>query len=157
MKNTSCAIFIESKAEKTFLLCHATNTKHWSLPKGVFDKDEDSTFLEAAVREVREETGIEIHDTWNVSFVDKFNYHPEKDLVIYYYQIDNEIPINELKCKSYFMDTYSSRQKPEVDNYVWENFDNIQTNVSKKQLEILKSKYFKKRIEMIRDSYNDNN
>jgi len=55
------------------------------------------------------------------------------------------------------MDVYSSRLKPEVDNYVWENFDNIKTNVSKKQLEILKSKYFIKRIEMIRDSYNDNN
>jgi phosphohistidine phosphatase SixA/8-oxo-dGTP pyrophosphatase MutT (NUDIX family) len=48
-----------AKGKARYLIVHRPRYDDWSLPKGKLDKGE--TFLEAAEREVEEETGIEVH------------------------------------------------------------------------------------------------
>jgi putative (di)nucleoside polyphosphate hydrolase len=52
---TSCGTLIASRTGQ-LLLCHVTGTDHWDIPKGMQDPGE--TTLEAAMRELSEETGL---------------------------------------------------------------------------------------------------
>jgi 8-oxo-dGTP pyrophosphatase MutT (NUDIX family) len=62
---TTCGIYLYNILQKKILVCHATHAswKQWSIPKGIKDDDED--LWQVAVRELREETGIDIN-TLNV-------------------------------------------------------------------------------------------
>jgi putative (di)nucleoside polyphosphate hydrolase len=55
----TCGIYLYDKTSQKILICHATNAswKTWSIPKGLKDEGEDE--LDAAIRELQEETGIQ--------------------------------------------------------------------------------------------------
>lgn len=61
MSDKTCGVFILD-ADDQLLICHATNFKYgancWSIPKGWPDENED--YRSAAIRELMEETGLEI-------------------------------------------------------------------------------------------------
>ena len=57
----TCGTYLYSSLLKKFLVCHPTNSRwnNWSIPKGVMEKGE--AIYEVCVRELREETGIDIN------------------------------------------------------------------------------------------------
>lgn len=56
----SCAVIYYAKNTNEFLICHPTGEIKWSLPKGKIDEDDGGDEALCAVREMREETGIDI-------------------------------------------------------------------------------------------------
>ena len=102
----TCAVIIIGDDEQ-ILGCHSTGKSFtlgsYDLPKGHSDEGEDD--LDAAVREVKEETG------WDISsFRDRIvdlgivQYVSKKDLHGFLLQLSNEElkDIDRLKCKSFF-------------------------------------------------------
>ena len=61
MKSLTCGVFITDGNQ--VIVCHPTGSSWkngWSLPKGLKDNDENE--IDAAIREVKEETGLEVYD-----------------------------------------------------------------------------------------------
>jgi 8-oxo-dGTP pyrophosphatase MutT (NUDIX family) len=56
----TCGIYLYSTIEQKLLLCHPTNSRwnNWSIAKGLPEAGEDN--ITCAVRELREETGIDL-------------------------------------------------------------------------------------------------
>ena len=97
---------------------HATGRKMdtgWDFPKGCVDKNE--SHIHAAVREMREETGINLWDIKDAQILDLgiFPHNKEKNIHIYLYQVDNFPNLDELECTSYF--ELNGKQIPEVNAF----------------------------------------
>lgn len=119
---TTCGIFIVDQCER-ILICHPTNHPWdvWSIPKGLIDEGE--TPLEAAVREVYEETSL-ILDT-NAEFEElPYNVYTSKKKrvkpFIHYHK--NVISISDLSCES-FVHKEDKEPFPEVDYFRMVNID----------------------------------
>ncbi|OUO94835.1 hypothetical protein B5F39_02915 [Cloacibacillus sp. An23] len=121
----SCATLIYCRNTKRFLIVHPTNSpfyetdhetnikvpsKIWGLPKGIHEDGED--YLAAALRELKEETDIDA-DADKMIEVGRFQYKADKDLYVYLYIVDDELPVT---CVSTFLDKDGMR-KPENDGY----------------------------------------
>lgn len=85
--------------EGKILLCHATDQKHWDLPKGKVENGE--TYAEAAVRECKEEIGFQISVN-DLHFLGKVSYVRGKQLALFY-STSRKPEIDELKCESTFI------------------------------------------------------
>lgn len=113
---TTCGIFIFNNEGK-ILLGHPT--KHepdfWSIPKGVADEGED--YFSAAIREVKEETGIDLNED-KINWINKYFYYRrgEKRLFPFYYFWEDEIP--ELYCDS-MVTAKGIDMYPEIDEFGW--------------------------------------
>jgi len=113
---TTCGIFLYQKADSKILIGHASRSKdHWSIPKGL--KDEGETCYQAAIRELKEETGIDavkinILQTFELPAVKykKQNKTLESFLII----TDSFIGTDTLKCHSLVNGKY-----PEIDRFEW--------------------------------------
>jgi len=130
MKPTSCGFLIESNG--LFLIGHATQSKSyifnpddelWTIPKGIVNKGE--TELEAAIREVFEETGIHIPD------------YDVNDLPVYmtiathyktikvYHLLDTKSVLSniECNCSSIIQNKNMPHMNglPEIDMFMWAN------------------------------------
>lgn len=113
----SCALVIQNP-EGEILGCHSTG-KRWGpttfdLPKGHQDVGEDP--LDTAIRECREETGLDFSDK-KADIVDlgTVDYISTKVLHIFY--LAAEIPdLDTLHCDSMFTDPWG-RQRPEVNGF----------------------------------------
>ena len=82
------------------LLCHVTDTPKWDIPKGMRDPGESE--LEAALRELREEAGLEFAAE---AFRDlgPFEYRRDKRLHLYLVRSGPELDsLEHLHCSSYF-------------------------------------------------------
>lgn len=102
------------------LLGHVTGSHHWDLPKGKVDPGE--TYIQGAVRELEEETGMIVDALW-LENLGVFQYKKTKDLSIWLYKIPNMPDIQTLFCKSTFH-AKSGRVRPEFDkfsNSTWNN------------------------------------
>lgn len=119
--DVSCATLIFAKSTKRFLLVHPTNSpfwekknvpsKIWGLPKGINEGHE--TYLETAVRELEEETGIKANSE-NMIDIGLFDYKSDKQLYVFIYPMSDEV--KNLHCDSTFTDT-DGIDKPEIDKY----------------------------------------
>lgn len=121
MKVTSCGVIIVNlNNSRQILGCKPFNKKEnrVDLPKGKMEDGE--TPLETAIRETREETGIDLS---NVELTDLglFKYRPEKDLHLFTCSID--LDLTTLKCDSMFL--LGDRKCPEVESYEWIEIDSI--------------------------------
>ena len=116
-KEKSCGaivFYLEGDKEQILLIKHA-NSGHWSFPKGHVEAGE--TELETAVREIKEETGVDaLVDT---RFRQVVTYSPKKDVlkdVIYFFATtDNDA---------------TEKQESEVSEIMWVDIDKALNSVS---------------------------
>lgn len=79
------------------LLGHSTNNLHWDIPKGKVDEGEEN--IEAAKRELFEETGIEVNLN-NLEHIALMEYLPKKNLDLYLYKLKNLPDLSTIVCHS---------------------------------------------------------
>ena len=78
-RRLSCGLVIVNDARE-LLLCHVTGHDHWDLPKGGAMAGE--TALQAALRETREECGLEL-DAEMLVDLGRLPYRARKDLHLF--------------------------------------------------------------------------
>jgi 8-oxo-dGTP pyrophosphatase MutT (NUDIX family) len=97
VQQTSCGVIVTDG--QRVLLGHATRSPRWDIPKGVAEAGEN--FAEAAVRELREETGL-------IALPDELvalGVHPYlrgKDLALFAWELGQLPDPKSLTCASYF-------------------------------------------------------
>lgn len=82
-KSCGAVVYRKFHGNIEILLIKHINSGHWSFPKGHMEKGETET--ETALREVREETGINV--ILNTAFRETVSYSPKKDtqkVVVYF-------------------------------------------------------------------------
>ncbi|TFW09747.1 NUDIX hydrolase [Oxalobacteraceae bacterium OM1] len=107
------------------LLCHVTGTRHWDIPKGLQDPGE--TTLAAAMRELKEETGLEF-DAALYEDLGLFDYRPDKRLYLYKLQAPDDFDsLGHLICTSHFPHHVTGKPTPEVDGFCWATREDVRT------------------------------
>jgi len=113
-KKLTCGALIFYKNK--MLICRPRwDSEIWNLPKGV--KEDNETTLDAAIREIKEETNILINEEDIVIDIGKQPYLKKKDIYLYVIILKNEP--NDLKCNSFF--ERDGKQFPEMVDYKWIN------------------------------------
>lgn len=145
MKHT-CGIFLLNEREE-ILLVHPTHNKWtgtWSIPKGILDEGED--YLSAAIRELYEETSIDLSDKNMICYVLPNIQYKNKDKILHSFLIKGNFDEDIIRCTS-FVTPKKGSIFPEVDHYLWINIHNpiIDKFIQEIQLEIL-NKHIKYRI-----------
>jgi 8-oxo-dGTP pyrophosphatase MutT (NUDIX family) len=112
----SCGTLVVNRRGE-LLLCHVTHTAKWDIPKGIQDPGETS--LEAALRELREETGLTMAPA---RFVDlgPFDYRRDKRLHLYRVEAGLDLDsLEHLACQSFFPHHVTGKPTPETDGFCW--------------------------------------
>ena len=113
---TSCGTLILNKRGQ-IILCHVTGTNHWDLPKGMREPNEST--LQAAKRELREETGLELDDAL-FEEIGGFDYQKHKRLHLYKVRAHESLDsLGQLTCTSYFSHQVTGEPTPEMDGFCW--------------------------------------
>lgn len=132
MKKISCGLLIHNGDE--LLTVHPTYAKKWDIPKG--ELDENETFEQTVLREVKEETNLDIPND-KIRLLGKFEYLKHKDLILFEYKVDELPNISNMKCESTFM-LYGT-ETPEVDNYMYRKIKDVENSVWPNLGKIIKS------------------
>jgi len=102
---TSCGLALIK--DKKILLVHPTNSvgKSFSIPKGMIDKDED--YITCAIRETKEEVGIQINESDIIQEEKVIHYINKSERVykkVYYFIVDvnhydlpRQLPMQQLQ------------------------------------------------------------
>jgi 8-oxo-dGTP pyrophosphatase MutT (NUDIX family) len=115
-KITSCGVVILNE-EGEVLLAHATETTHWDIPKGQGDPGE--TYADTALRETREETGLQIDPACLVD-LGLFSYRHDKNLYLFATRLSRaEADIERCVCVSEFPRRRDGQMIPEMDAFRW--------------------------------------
>ena len=131
MKKTSCGILILN-AHAELLLCHATGTPIWDIPKGGDDPGE--TEMQTAIRETAEETGLRF-DPAQLLDLGRFAYRPTKDLHLFATLIERVDP-SQCHCASRFRDVWG-RMRPEMDAFEWTRFERVPQRCARNMTRVL--------------------
>ena len=115
MKTISCGILVKLGAD-SYVLGHATGQEHYDMFKGRMEEGE--TYVQTAIRECREESGLEFKED-DLEFIGKFFYTKKKDLVVFMTKVDS-IDMESLKCT-----TYLDESRLEMDHYKLVGFDEM--------------------------------
>lgn len=107
---TTCGVIITDT--RGYLICHPTMSKWWDIPKGKMEPDE--TYAMTAARELEEETGI-IVDYNSLAFLGKFDYKADKQLALFYLQVDTMFDVSKMSCAVSF--DRNGKNFPEMDSY----------------------------------------
>lgn len=132
MITTSCGLILTDT--KKILIVRNTGFNSWDLPKG--GQEIGETPLQACVREVREETGLELEDV-KEKFIDLglFSYLKDKRLHLFMY-IVNELPSTEnMFCSTYFNEGEET-EIPEVDMYKIVDFVEVRNYLRPRMIEV---------------------
>jgi 8-oxo-dGTP pyrophosphatase MutT (NUDIX family) len=115
-RTVSCGVVILNE-QGDVLLCHATETSHWDVPKGHADPDERP--IDAALRELVEETGIVLPPE-RLKDLGRFLYRRDKDLHLFAVRVtEDEVRLDQCVCESYFPRRGDGTMIPEMDAYRW--------------------------------------
>ena len=117
----SCGFILTCK--NTLLLGRVTHKNHWDIPKGL--KEESENFLEAAERELYEETSLKIENKDAIKEIGFREYGPHKILYLLKYEAPEQY--TNLHCNS--MVEYDPQRDysnygyfepfPEIDKFEW--------------------------------------
>ena len=126
----TCGVYIHNPKGE-ILICHANEMSRniWGIPKGRPDVGE--MLKDAAIREVREETGIDLfwyEDVMSYVGIEKYG-KKNKTLVAWTVKL-NEC-INDLRCESLFVSLRSENKIPEIDEYKWVNFHEYKHRINR--------------------------
>jgi len=127
----SCGILILN-VHGGLLLCHATGTSRWDIPKGGADVGE--TELQVAIRETAEETGLKFEPE-SLLDLGRFSYRRGKDLHLYAALIER-IDTAQCVCTTRFRDAYG-RLRPEMDAFEWVAFEGVAERCGKSMTALL--------------------
>lgn len=116
------------------LLGHVTGNRHWDIPKGRVDPGE--THLEAAVRELREETSLVV-DPSHLEHLGLHRYKKGKDLSLWAWRIDTMPDTNTLDCLSFF-DNGKGAMKKEMDAFSAVPWESVQRMVVPDMWKVIK-------------------
>lgn len=125
MKRVSCGIVVVNPAHE-LLLCHATGTSHWDIPKGGMDPGE--TPLDTALRETREESGL-VFDRGDVVELGGFAYRRSKSLHLFA-ALTERFDAARCRCSSHYTDGWG-RRRPEMDGFAWTPFDSLRARCAR--------------------------
>jgi 8-oxo-dGTP pyrophosphatase MutT (NUDIX family) len=117
-KTISCGVIITDGNK--VLMGHPTGHNTWNIPKGQVDGGE--SFLQTAVRELQEETGLVVNPA-DLSPLGRFAYTSNKDLVLYLYRVSEMPDANMLHCDSTFTQPRTGKQLPELDKFAVVEWD----------------------------------
>ena len=131
MKRVSCGIIVVNPAHEV-LLCHATGTFHWDIPKGGMDPGE--TPLETALRETCEESGL-IFAAGDVEELGSFRYRRSKSLHLFA-ALTERFEASRCRCTSHYADGWG-RMRPEMDGFEWTPFDRVRLRCARHLGELL--------------------
>ncbi len=115
-RTVSCGVVILDRRGRVFL-AHATDTSHWDIPKG--QPDEGEAPIDAALRELHEETGIALVPR-RVKDLGRFAYRRDKDLHLFAVRVeDGEVDLACCVCTSMFPSRKDGTPIPEMDAFRW--------------------------------------
>lgn len=122
MKKVSCGVLILNEHDQ-LLLAHATGQRHWDIPKGGAEPGESPR--EAAVREVREETGL-VLDPATLEEIGRVPYTARKDLHLFRVRLrTGSCDIRACRCESLFPHRITGAMTPEVDAFRWTDLPDL--------------------------------
>jgi predicted NUDIX family NTP pyrophosphohydrolase len=130
----SCGVLVFEREHGSLLLCHATGTPRWDIPKGRADAGESPRL--AALREAAEETGLAL-DADALLDVGRISYRRGKDLHLFAALIERVDPA-ALRCSSTFVDR-NGRTLPEMDRFAWVALDEASQRCGKSMAALLVS------------------
>jgi putative (di)nucleoside polyphosphate hydrolase len=119
MKTTSCGILV-ANADGELLLCHASGTSRWDIPKGVSDAGESAP--QTAIRETAEECGL-VFQAEDLLDLGCHAYRSGKDLHLFAVLIER-IDTRACICTTQFRDRWG-RMRPEMDGFEWTAIANV--------------------------------
>jgi 8-oxo-dGTP pyrophosphatase MutT (NUDIX family) len=132
-RQTSCGVIVTDG--ERILLGHATRSPRWDIPKGTAEREEN--FADAAVRELREETGLVAPPDELVGL----GVHPYlrgKDLALFAWTSQRLPDPRNLVCNSHFT-LPNGTSLPEFDRFGLFPWDEALTRVGKNLARILSS------------------
>ena len=131
VKTLSCGILVLN-SRRELLLCRATGTFRWDIPKGGSDAGE--TPLQTALRETAEECGLRFAPD-DLLELGRFAYRPAKDLHLYATLADDVVAA-DCRCSSYFVDLWG-RRRPEMDAFEWILFERVPRRCARRMTGLL--------------------
>ncbi|PMS20404.1 NUDIX hydrolase [Trinickia dabaoshanensis] len=115
-RTVSCGVVLLDRRGYVFL-AHATDTSHWDIPKGQGEPGEAP--IEAALRELREETGI-VFAPERLTDLGRFAYRHDKDLHLFAVRVEpGEVDVERCECTSMFPSRRDGTPIPEMDGFLW--------------------------------------
>lgn len=127
----SCGILVLD-GHGELLLCHATGTSRWDIPKGGGEPGE--TPIATAIRETAEETGLRFEPEALLD-LGRHAYRPGKDLHLFGAMIER-IDLAQCSCSTHYRDALG-RERPEMDGFAWVPFDEVPLRCAKNMTALL--------------------
>ena len=107
----------------------------WSIPKGEFDSDENP--LDAAKREVEEETGLKVQG----EFVELTPVKQKGGKVIYAWAVQGNLNATEIKSNTFEIEwppkSGNKKAFPEIDKATWFNMDEAKKKIIQGQVQLI--------------------
>ena len=128
---TSCGVVVRDETGLV-LLGQATGSARWDIPKGVAEAGE--SFVDAAVRELREETGL-VSAPDALRAVGVFRYLPGKDLALFEWSA-GVVDVAGLRCGSLFRGR-DGRMVPELARFALMAWEEVLGRVGKNMRRVL--------------------
>ena len=125
---TSCGILIQSGNK--FLVCLPSYHSKWSIPKG--HQEEGESQVETAFREVKEETGIDLHHVpssvgFTMKYIGSYELSNKTVVVFHIKERDGYFQTLPLHCDSYFTDKVCGKV-PEMIAFKWVTKNELKEN-----------------------------